>query len=79
MGSGGHVPQWMFWVDSGDWPALVARDGLVRLASLLAPWPSWGWFFASLVCLVMLILTLWGYRVNEALCLGESRYFVLWG
>lgn len=33
----------------------------------------------SPVCLVMLSLPLWGYRVNEALGLGESRYCLVPG
>ena len=36
------LPQWVLWLDGGDRPALVAKDRLVQLASLSAPWPSWG-------------------------------------
>lgn len=45
QGSEGHVvlaARWMLCLDSGDRPALVAEDRLVQLASLSAPWPSWG-------------------------------------
>lgn len=78
QGPGGHIwllPQWTPWLDSVDRPALVAKDGLV--------WPCcWlcgphGAGSLPLGCQVMLSSAL---RVNEALCLGESRYyFVPWG
>lgn len=62
---------WVLWLDTGGRPALVAKDGLVQLASLSAPLALTQGCVSLSNCLVMLP-GLWGCRVSEALGLGEQ-------